>query len=630
MSYSNRELSQFASFLKVNDTNQKIAITTTATPFVGIGSTNPTEKLDVFGNIKASGIVSAMAFYGDGSTLNNVTAVVNGYFVSEPAGIWTGKSVGIGTSTFDHRLNVEGNVFASRFISYVPQGTPPFQVFSNTLVPNLNAALFQGRTPPDGNIVGTGDTQTLSNKTLISPIISSISNGSATLTLPTTGGTLLHSGGVGIITSGLYQEGSISNIHINIGAAVSYNKLNLTNSINNSDINVGAAISYNKLNLFNNIKSSDIDPNNKIQNSKLQNSTISGISLGSNLQPLTPGNYLTGDNYTGVGIVTFNVNAKVESISGSIVARDQDKSIFIDSINLDTTGVGKGDIGSSGGNDGVFAIYNTTNSGNIVLSLKNSLGINKNIFKTSYDGVLLDKASFQITTDGNDYSYINAVSGLPSNDVSNKLTFLIDSKSPGFNGDIFCNGGSDGVWWIHNTSSAAGREIGFRLANEALTDYDMMFQIYRNSSNGSRNVSCPRAGTIFSVNGTKNFKIEHPIDENKILSHVSIEGPRADLIYRGIAKLNKGRVEVNLDNEYNLIPGTWKALCRNPQVWITSIDGWTVCKGHVIDEMLVIQSKSIECNENVNWLIIAERQDKAMYNEGNDENGRPILEEDKS
>ena len=59
----NRELSQFGSFIHIDDNNKSIGITTGATPFVGIGTTNATSKLHVVGN------VSATAYYGDGSNL---------------------------------------------------------------------------------------------------------------------------------------------------------------------------------------------------------------------------------------------------------------------------------------------------------------------------------------------------------------------------------------------------------------------------------------------------------------------------------------------------------------------------------------------------------------------------------
>jgi hypothetical protein len=194
---------------------------------------------------------------------------------------------------------------------------------------------------------------------------------------------------------------------------------------------------------------------------------------------------------------------------------------------------------------------------------------------------------------------------------------------------IYSGGGSDGNWVFYNTSGNPGRLISFNIANENLDGYVTMFRIYRNGTIGGYYVDCPNPGTIFSVDGTKNFKISHPIDETKNLVHVSVEGPRADLIYRGSIQLQNGTATINLDQEYELIPGTWKALCRNPQVWVTSADGWEPCRGFVEEETLTIQSKDPNCTETVNWLVVAERQDASMYNSSCDENGRPLLELDK-
>lgn len=328
MSFPNRELSQFASFLSINDVNRNISITTNSTPFIGIGTTVADEKLHVIGNVKISGIVTAKEYYGDGSTLGGVVGVIDGYFISTPTGIYTGANVGIGTSVFADKLNIGGSVgITSNLTAYVinssaPTGIAPFSVQSSTLIPNLNADLFRGRTPPNGNFVGDNDTQTITNKTLTSPIISTILNGTASLIVPTTSGTLIHSNAVGIITSGVYGDDSILNVHVSPSAGIAYSKLNLANSIVNSDINVGAGISYSKLNLLNSIKSSDIDPNNKIENDRIQNSTISGVSLGSNLNTLTRGSYLTGNNYNGSSATTWAVDASTANVASTVVARD--------------------------------------------------------------------------------------------------------------------------------------------------------------------------------------------------------------------------------------------------------------------------------------------------------------------
>ena len=49
----NRELSQLGALVVVDDSNRNIGIATTATPSVGIGTTNPAYKLDVAGDINS-------------------------------------------------------------------------------------------------------------------------------------------------------------------------------------------------------------------------------------------------------------------------------------------------------------------------------------------------------------------------------------------------------------------------------------------------------------------------------------------------------------------------------------------------------------------------------------------------
>ena len=52
---NNRELSQLGSFINIDDTSRNIGIATTATPYVGIGTTNPEYKLDVYGDVNFQG-----------------------------------------------------------------------------------------------------------------------------------------------------------------------------------------------------------------------------------------------------------------------------------------------------------------------------------------------------------------------------------------------------------------------------------------------------------------------------------------------------------------------------------------------------------------------------------------------
>jgi hypothetical protein len=64
-----------------------------------------------------------------------------------------------------------------------------------------------------------------------------------------------------------------------------------------------------------------------IANDKLANSTISGIALGSDLAALSAGNYLTGSDYDGSTIRTFNVDATTTATASKVVARDTNGTI---------------------------------------------------------------------------------------------------------------------------------------------------------------------------------------------------------------------------------------------------------------------------------------------------------------
>ena len=75
MSIKNRELSQFGSFIYIDDSTKTVGIATTATPYVGIGTTNASSKLTVVGDTSITGhtivggAVSATSFYLNGNPL---------------------------------------------------------------------------------------------------------------------------------------------------------------------------------------------------------------------------------------------------------------------------------------------------------------------------------------------------------------------------------------------------------------------------------------------------------------------------------------------------------------------------------------------------------------------------------
>ena len=133
--------------------------------------------------------------------------------------------------------------------------------------------------------------------------------------------------------------------------------------------------------------------------------------------------------------------------------------------------------------------------------------------------------------------------------------------------------------------------------------------------------------------GSGSFKIDHPLpsmSETHHLVHSFIEGPRADLIYRGTATLSSGWVQVDLDEEAGMTDGTWELLCRDPQAWIQNDTGWDGVRGSVEGGTLTIECQDTDSSDTVSWMVVAERQDQhIMETPWTDDDGRPILEPEK-
>ena len=99
---NNRELSQLGSFIVVNDSTKNIGIATTATPNVGIGTTNPTSKLTVQGDQLVSGVVTATTFSGQ---VNAGVGTITTLFGSSAT--FSGNVSIAGTLTYEDVTNID-------------------------------------------------------------------------------------------------------------------------------------------------------------------------------------------------------------------------------------------------------------------------------------------------------------------------------------------------------------------------------------------------------------------------------------------------------------------------------------------------------------------------------------------
>jgi hypothetical protein len=153
------------------------------------------------------------------------------------------------------------------------------------------------------------------------------------------------------------------------------------------------------------------------------------------------------------------------------------------------------------------------------------------------------------------------------------------------------------------------------------------------ASTASTNLELYGPGT-FSVGALSkasgSFRIPHPLPEKAEthdLVHSFIEGPQADLIYRGRVTLVDGQASVNVDESAGMTEGTFVALCRGIQCFMSNESGWTAVRGSVTGNVLTIEAQDSACVDTVSWMVVGERQDQHMVETSwTDENGKVIVE----
>jgi hypothetical protein len=133
--------------------------------------------------------------------------------------------------------------------------------------------------------------------------------------------------------------------------------------------------------------------------------------------------------------------------------------------------------------------------------------------------------------------------------------------------------------------------------------------------------------------GTKTFKIDHPLPDktdSHHLIHSCIEGPRADLIYRGTVDLSGGSAQVDLDEAAGMTEGTFEVLCRDSQCFVQNDSGWDAVRGGVEGNTLTIECEGTSSSDTVSWMVVAERCDPhIMAAELTDDDGHVIVEPEK-
>lgn len=177
--------------------------------------------------------------------------------------------------------------------------------------------------------------------------------------------------------------------------------------------------------------------------------------------------------------------------------------------------------------------------------------------------------------------------------------------------------------------SNAGSNFEIRRYSDVGAVIDAPLTITRSNGNIATTAALAVGGALSKGSGS--FKISHPLDEGWWLYHSFIEGPKCDLIYRGTAALKNGQATVDLNAEARMRPGTFEALCQNPQVWLQNESGWEPLKGSVAGAILTIVCRDAKSDDDVSWMVVAERADQVIRDwELTDADGRLIPEHPKT
>jgi len=133
--------------------------------------------------------------------------------------------------------------------------------------------------------------------------------------------------------------------------------------------------------------------------------------------------------------------------------------------------------------------------------------------------------------------------------------------------------------------------------------------------------------------GSGSFKIDHPLEAKKDthhLVHSFVEGPQADLIYRGKVTLVDGAATVNIDTAAGMTEGTFVALNTDVQCFTSNESDWDAVKGSVSGNTLTITCKNSSSTATISWMVVGERQDQHMKDTGwTNSDGKVIVEPEK-
>lgn len=293
---------------------------------------------------------------------------------------------------------------------------------------------------------------------------------------------------------------------------------------------------------------------------------------------------------------------------------------------------GSGALLHLGGDDSQIRMANQVihadNSGNTIFHLRNNYG------STSSDAELSIEGGFVTINTGTSFTervFIHGDGdvGLGTNSVDAILTVSGES-SGGFN-TLFTEGSTayQNFTIFFDTANGNGT-ANFRpatLPGSGAANMGFRFRTITDGS-GTTNANVIIDGSLSKGSGS--FLIDHPLEsmsESHQLYHSFIEGPQADLIYRGKVQLVDGKAVVNIDEVSDMTEGTFCSLNRDTQCFTTNESGWDAVKGSVEENILTIECQNTASNALISWMVVGERCDKHMFDtDWTDDNGKVVPE----
>ena len=259
-------------------------------------------------------------------------------------------------------------------------------------------------------------------------------------------------------------------------------------------------------------------------------------------------------------------------------------------------------------------------------------------------------ASFQSTSATAQSSYLSIIAG-SSGSTGQAALFFGDADDPDI-GKVLYRNSDDSMDFVVNAASrmkiaadgttavtptSAGATQGLAVYGSGMANGSNMVFISMGTNTGNfisgnnssgQQFAISHAGALSKTSGS--FKIDHPLPSKNAthcLVHSFIEGPKADLIYRGSVDLVSGMATVNIDTVSGMTDGTFVALCTDVQCFTSNEDGWTALKGSVTGNVLTITAQDDSCTDTVGWMVIGERCDPHMLEtEWTDAAGKVIVE----